>query len=183
MRTSWHRNEKWDVTLARDTKTHLSFSYYFLLRSILDVREWCLHGVWRSVPTVPAHLLHFHLLPHHRGLCLTLAGSGHAQVWGWACRVGRAAGPTWSCAGGCACTGSRASLRGRTNLFSRPCEPRGISWAWLCARTEGWRGVPRSPHSGTAQRGKKIKVNEGRTEAFKVRKAKQERHEMLLKQR
>lgn len=141
--------------MALDTKTHSSFSSYFLQRSILDVREWCLHDVWRPVPTAPAHL-------HHRGLCPTLVGSGLALVWGWACRVGRAAGPTWSCAGGCAYTGSRASLRDRMNLFSRPCGPRGISWAWLCARTAGWRGAPRNPHSGTTQRGEKIKVNEGK---------------------
>lgn len=131
-----------------DTKTPLfssvllqSFHHFF------DVREWCLHDVWRPVPTRLVHLLLRLLL--RRGLYLTPADSGLAQAWGLECMAGQVVGQTWSCAGGCAYTGSQASLRDQMSLSLRPYELKGISWVWLCAQIEGLRGALRIPRSGT----------------------------------
>lgn len=138
--------------MALDTKTPLLSSSSVLLQSfhlLFDVRELCLHDVWRPVPMHLVRLHHHHLLLLPRGPYLTLAGSGHAQAWGWACTAGRVVGLTWFCAGGYAYTGSRASLRDQMSLSLGPSELKGISLVWLCAQTEGWRGALHSPHSGT----------------------------------
>lgn len=133
-----------------------------------DVREWCLHDVWRPVPTRLVHLFLRLLLP--RGPYLTLVGSGLAQAWGWECTAGQVVGPTWSCAGGCAYTGSQASLKDQMSLSLRPYEPKGISWVWLYAQIEGLRGVMHIPRSGTKhttqrkESSKKIKVNKNNQE-------------------
>lgn len=87
------------------------------------------------------------LLP--RGPYLTPAGSGLAQALGWVCTAGQAVALTWSCAGGCAYTRSQASLRDQMSPSLGPYELKGISWVWLCAQTEGWRGALHSPRSGT----------------------------------
>lgn len=114
--------------------------------AILNVREWYRHDAWRPVPKhLVRPLLHLHL----RDLYPTPAGSGLAQAWDWECKAGRAAGPTWSCAGACACTGSQAWQRDQTSLSLGPYERKWISWVWLCAQTGEWRGALRSPRSGT----------------------------------
>lgn len=136
------------LTLSLDTKTRLSSSSVLLQSFHLGfcVRELCLHDVWRPVPT---HLVHIHQLHLHHCPYLTPAGSGPAQAWGWVCRAGRVVGLTWFCAGGCAYTGSRASLRDQRSLSLAPSELKAISLVWPCAQIEGWRDALRSPHSGT----------------------------------
>lgn len=80
------------------------------------------------------------------------------------------------------------------SLSLGPYEQKGISWVWLCAQTEGWRGALHSHHSGTKyivqrkglreESSKKIKVNEKNQEenqnlSTEIRR--QKHHDMLLK--